>query len=246
MKYCSILFMCFTGFVCYSFIRQPAPEKTNLIIHFRAVAGKEPLVFGKTYSNGFGESYSIERFRFYICRIRFRGTAKPVNKNDYFLIDFADSARSTISLYLAPGEYNSLEFLLGVDSIRNVSGAQTGALDPAKGMFWTWNSGYVMAKLEGSSPASNQPGHAIAYHIGGYKGENNVTEKISLSFPAALATGQGSSSRLIIDADVNAWFSGPHDISIKNIPACTTPGKLAKSIAENYAGMFTVAQVINP
>ena len=50
------------------------------------------------------------------------------------------------------GNYNSLSFLLGVDSMHNVSGAQTGALDPANDMFWTWNSGYVMAKMEGASP----------------------------------------------------------------------------------------------
>jgi hypothetical protein len=35
----------------------------------------------------------------------------------------------------------AIKFLLGVDSLKNVSGIQTGALDPAKGMFWTWNTG---------------------------------------------------------------------------------------------------------
>ena len=40
---------------------------------------------------------------------------------------------------------------LGVDSLRNVTGVQTGALDPAMDMYWTWNTGYVMAKLEAAA-----------------------------------------------------------------------------------------------
>jgi hypothetical protein len=35
------------------------------------------------------------------------------------------------------------------------------------------------------------------------------------------------------------------DIKIKEIPSCTTPGGLAKGIAENYARMFTVQQITN-
>jgi hypothetical protein len=72
---------------------------------------------------------------------------------------------------------------LGVDSIRNVSGIQTGALDPLKGMFWTWNSGYVMAKLEGSSESSNSAGNRFTYHIGGFRPGMNVLKTIDLIIP---------------------------------------------------------------
>ncbi len=201
------------------------------------------MQFGKTYSNDKGEPYSIERFRFYVCRIRLSGMP---NKDEYFLIDFADSSSTGIALSAPAGRYGSLEFLLGVDSIRHCSGAQSGALDPAKGMFWTWNSGYVTAKLEGSSPLSAAPGHAITYHIGGYKGENKATREIHLPFPQPLEINEGKTATLIIRADVNAWFANPHPISIKTTPACTTPGALAKAFADNFANMFTVQQAINP
>jgi hypothetical protein len=153
----------------------------------------------------------------------------------------------SIKLAVGSGRYSNLVFQVGVDSIHNVSGAQTGALDPAKGMFWTWNSGYVMAKLEGSSSVSNQPIHAMAYHIGGFREPNNTVTTINLPFPQGkeLEINDQEVHELYITADINAWFSGPHPIHIKEIPTCTTPGILAKNISENYAGMFKLVQAIN-
>jgi hypothetical protein len=130
-----------------------------------------------------------------------------------------------------------------------VSGAQTGALDPAKGMFWTWNSGYIMANLEGKSPLSSQPNSKIEYHIGGFAGDSNVLRKPTLLFPFGeylqITTTPGRKSIININADVNAWFSNPHQIKIEKIPACTSPGLTAKDISENYSKMFSVSAVIN-
>jgi len=253
-----LLTTCIAGLPSYSsphqqksFCNGLAQKNYNLLIHFKAVAGEQPLVFGKTYTNAFNEPYTAEKFKFYICRINLtdNNTHKisRVNMDDYFLVDFSDSSSLTIPLSVVPGQYSIITFLLGVDSIHNVSGAQTGALDPARGMFWTWNSGYVMAKLEGSSPLSNQPGHAITYHIGGYKDSNNVAKNIALSFSHGqqLEVYPGKISGIIITANVNAWFTHPHDIRIKEIPTCTTPGSLAKNISENYANMFTVTALTN-
>jgi hypothetical protein len=146
-----------------------------------------------------------------------------------------------------PYNYNSIAFTIGVDSIRNVSGAQTGALDPAKGMFWTWNSGYIMAKLEGNSIVSNEPNQVFEYHIGGFSGSENVVEKVKLRFPLndAISFHKGGRTQMLINANANAWFSGPNPLSIAVTPVCATPGSLAKSIAANYANMFQVINIIS-
>ena len=135
--------------------------------------------------------------------------------------------------------------MVGVDSARNVSGAQTGALDPAKGMFWTWNTGYIMAKLEGNSPAS--PTGIFEYHIGGFKQNESVIKKPVLLFPFGqiLDLKPGKSSEMTVTANVNSWFYNPHDIKLNVNPVCTTPGILAQQIAENYSKMFIVDTVIN-
>ena len=47
--------------------------------------------------------------------------------------------------------FSKLKFQLGIDSLTNVSGAMGGDLDPTKGMYWTWQSGYINMKIEGKS-----------------------------------------------------------------------------------------------
>ena len=130
--------------------------------------------------------------------------------------------------------FTKIEFLLGVDSIRNVSGIQTGALDPAKGMFWTWNSGYIMAKLEGESPLANAAGNRFTYHIGGFRFGINTVRKISLN----IANNQNN--EIHINADINQWFKSKSEIRIAETNNCQTPGTLAVKFADNYANMFTI------
>lgn len=227
-------------------------DKVDLIIHFKAVVNGEPLVFKKDYINSFNESFSVEKFRFYVGKIRLihsgSNSTTSFNQDDYFLVDFNDSSTTSIKISVEPDRYHQILFLLGVDSIHNVSGAQTGALDPLKGMFWTWNSGYVMLKLEGISSISNQPAHALTYHIGGYREPNNTAKNIMIPFASGseLEIKNGNPNELTIFADISKLFSGPHPIHIREIPTCTTPGPLAKSISENYVHMFTIQQIINP
>jgi len=38
-----------------------------------------------------------------------------------------------------------------VDSLANVSGAMSNDLDATKGMYWSWQSGFINLKIEGKS-----------------------------------------------------------------------------------------------
>ena len=107
-------------------------------IRFAAVVDADPLLPGKTYKNAFGEEYTVSAFRFYIHGIEFLNSRSNIvtstDKNDHFLVNAIDPVSSSIVVKVPVGEYDGMRFLIGVDSIRNVSGAQTGALDPAQGM----------------------------------------------------------------------------------------------------------------
>ncbi|MEP6628627.1 MAG: MbnP family protein, partial [Ginsengibacter sp.] len=131
--------------------------------------GKVITLRDSVYKNAFGEEYSINKLKYYISNFSVPGSGIAFEMDPYHLINASEESNNSFEISLSPGKYKSISFLLGVDSARNCSGAQSGALDPTNDMFWTWNSGYVMFKLEGTSAASKADLQRIEHHIGGYK-----------------------------------------------------------------------------
>jgi hypothetical protein len=229
-------------------ITSPKNTGTVKISFVNTVKGKPLELDTGKYINPFGEAYSISKFKYYISQVSLqRGKAVFWEPENFHLVDESNADALHFSFALGAGNYTSLNFLLGVDSLHNVSGAQTGALDPLNDMFWTWNSGYVMAKIEGHSPQSTIVNKKIEFHIGGFMGENNVLKNITLNFPAgkSLNIQEGNTSEIIIEADIDTWWQQPNNITIAEHPVCSTPGPLAKKIADNYSKMFTVKDVVN-
>jgi len=210
-------------------------------VQWQHTAGKQPLqLFDSTYHNAFNEPFTVNRFRYYISHLTLTSaTGKQWQSNEHFLIDEEDSLSKTIQLSSIPfNNIATIEFQLGVDSIFNVSGVQTGTLDPMRGMFWTWNSGYIFAKLEGQSDSSKAPVHYFSYHVGGYKHYQNATRKVKLALPSS-----SNIHSILINADILQWFASQRNISIATSAICHEPGKLAMQLADNYATMFTIIGV---
>jgi hypothetical protein len=231
--------MAVTAIVCC--ILSTAFAQQKLTIHFANKVGDKHLqLFTETYENGFGETFTINRFKYYISNIvLIDSDAKQYTyPNDYYLIDAADSASRSITISTNAKRIVGIQFLIGVDSIKNVTGVQTGALDPMNGMFWTWNSGYVYAKLEGVSIAAKVPGNLFSQHIGGFKNGENATRQIKLAVDSWRLTGRNS---ITIKADLNKWFQSSHTLKISQQPICHSPGDLAIQFADNYASMFSIS-----
>ena len=196
------------------------------------------------YNNIFGEAFRVSKFKYYISNVSLENkTVQQKEKESYHLADARDSTSLGFSYPVAMGEYKRLTFLLGVDSLRNCSGAQAGALDPMNDMFWTWNSGYVMAKLEGISPAATAVTRRMEYHIGGYRNNNNVVQKIILLASTPIIITEGNTTAVIIETDISKWWQTKDRITIAENPVCTTPGQMAKRIAANYSNMFSIKNI---
>ncbi|MFN3667084.1 MAG: MbnP family protein, partial [Sediminibacterium sp.] len=101
-----------------------------------------------------------------------------------------------------------------------------------QGMFWTWNTGYIMAKLEGTASSSMIAGKQFTYHIGGFRNNQNTTRNIELKSPVFTHS-------ISIVADASVWFK---DIDITKTPICHSPGALAIRFANNYSTMFSINQ----
>ncbi len=217
----------------------PIQQQKTLTLIFQHKVGDQPLCLDSALTNIFGETMIIERFRYYLSNFSItdpqgKTTVLPVR---YFLVDESDSPSKKIVLSIPDMAVSTIHFLVGVDSIRNVSGIQTGALDPAKGMFWTWNTGYVMAKLEGRADVSVSPGHRFTYHIGGFRTGMNTTRMIHLDITDRQ---KQSSPELTVTVDINRWFKGKTDLRIAATPVCHSPGELAMRIADNYSSSFSI------
>lgn len=130
-----------------------------------------------------GDSILVEMLRFYISNLEFLQKDKIVfqEKNSVHLIDAASPQTLQFSFNLPSKiEYDELKFDLGIDSTTNVSGALGGDLDPTKGMYWTWQSGYVNVKIEGKSPKSKARNKEFQYHLGGYHSPFYALQKVVL------------------------------------------------------------------
>jgi hypothetical protein len=208
-------------------------------ISFQHMMGNQTLVLDDSLQNSNGEKLVVRRFKYYISNLVLideQGNKQAI-PDTYYLVNEAEPNSKKIILPNANKNYSAIEFLLGVDSARNCSGIQTGVLDPIQGMFWTWNTGYVFAKLEGAAPSSVLPAHAFTYHIGGFRTGENVLKTIRLAIP-----GKALPKDLQVKVDINTWFSGTNTLLIADRPVCHSPGALAMKFAANYAQMFSIIQ----
>ncbi|MBT9393857.1 hypothetical protein KLP40_11850 [Hymenobacter sp. NST-14] len=224
-----------------------APEPGSLAIEIDHLVGNTPLKLNTgTYTNGLGQPFTVSTFNYYLSNIKLGkadGTeyAEP---ESYRLIKESDTSTKTFTLENVPaGDYTSLSFTIGVDSARNVAGAQTGALDPTNGMFWSWNSGYIYTKLEGSSPAAGG-NQQLLFHIGGFKSPNNTIRIASPSLNGAvLQVRKDRTPAVHLAADVQKMFTGPHVIDFSKL-SNTMGGSNSVLVADNQAvGMFRVDHV---
>lgn len=231
-------------------ITVPEITTSSLKLEFEPMVGTEALVMGtNTYTNAAGNTFNVTTWKYYISNVKLTKTDNSVVtiSDSYYLVDQSTVSGSLIEIKNVPfGDYKAISFVLGVDSARNVSGAQTGALDPANGMFWTWNSGYIMAKMEGTSPQSPDVANKLTFHIGGFSGANSTLKNISISFNSDIATvSKTITPKVHLTSNLLEWFTSPNVIDFTTTYKVHMPGMNAKNMADNYADMFTFEHVHN-
>ncbi|MFN3298851.1 MAG: MbnP family protein [Sediminibacterium sp.] len=207
-------------------------------IQFKMMFNNQAFHKDSSYTNSAGETVQIHRFMFYTTKWKLiTASNDTINlSNEHFLINI-EKEQSMVLPFPKLANATKLIFDIGVDSILNTTGIQTGILDPALGMFWTWRTGYIMAKLHGVSPQAKTAGNRFSYEVGGFQSPFNSVRTIELELP----TQHQKSKPLIIKTDLAKWFSGKHIIQIGTTPNCHNAGKLAMQLADNYSSMFSMA-----
>jgi hypothetical protein len=227
------------------------PSDTNgfFEIHINNVVNSNPLALGtSTYTNLNSDTFSVDILQYYFTNVELHTLSGDTFKEveSYYLVDQANPNSLHLMVKGVPrADYSSIRFLIGVDAKRNTSGAQTGALDPIHGMFWTWSTGYIMAKMEGYSPQSGATNKKLAFHIGGFSGVNSAIKTVNLTFPNSANVTPSHTPILTLKADLASWFASPNLVSFNTMFSISSVSANSKAIADNYANMFSVISVTN-
>lgn len=217
----------------------------KVLVRFANMAGNQPMMLNTgTYQNAWGADLMFTKFNYYISNVMLHGDNTYTEVESYHLVQQDNPNTYAFELdNVPPGNYTGISFIVGVDSMRNVSGAQTGALDPNLGMFWTWSTGYIMAKLEGTSPQSSNTDKSFIYHVGGFAGPYNPLRRLNQTFPSAI-TVNNNMPKVYLHADALLWFT-PNKIDVATMPSMMNISKESFQISQNYSAMFAVDSVRN-
>lgn len=230
---------------------EPTPSATvgALNIEFEHLVDTTPLVLNQNYLNPKLDTFKVTKLKYYISNIVItkNDNSTFVEPESYHLVDISNTISTIVNLTNVPvGSYKSISFMLGVDSARSASGAQTGDLAQSTGMYWMWSSGYIMFMFEGMAPKSGSPTKSFAYHIGGYGGANKTQRNFNFSFGSPTADVSGTTTPHIhLSVNINEFFKSPTLIDFTTQFSQAAVGPVAKMYADNYADMINFEHLHN-
>lgn len=204
--------------------------QVRIPVEIQAYYGNEALTLQTGQYLAAGESIQFTSLRFYLSQVALlQGEVIVWQETDsYHLIDLSDSNSLKLALDLPPGlVYDSLSVQLGIDSLTHELGVFGGELDPVKGMYWTWQSGYINVKLEGSSPLCPTRKNQFTYHLGGYQAPFATAQRICLSVAPNQAIG--------IVVDLEPFFQA---LDLTTQHTLMSPGPKAVDLSRFFAQCF--------
>lgn len=223
------IFYLFTFLFLQSVIAQK--ETDSLALNLIPTFGSAPFTLNKSYISSANDTLQISLFKFYISglQIEFNDGTILANKNSYHLIDVENLKSLQIPLCKKNGKViNRILFNIGIDSTSSVSGALGGDLDPTKGMYWAWQSGYINIKIEGVSSSCKTRRNEFQFHIGGYLHPFYALRKVEL---------KPLSQNLDIIVDVSEIFNS---IQLSYSNSIMIPGIKAMELANYSIKMFKI------
>lgn len=215
---------------CFSVYSQS--KNDSLAVNFHLEFNKLPLEVNKKFVSSNNDTLTIETFRCYISNIRVHYKDKSIftQKDSYHLLDLDNPNSFRIPItYKNDKLISKITFNIGIDSFTNTAGAMAGDLDPVRGMYWAWQSGYINMKIEGKSSSCKTRKNEFQFHIGGYLQPYFAMRKVELNV--------NSNDTINIAIDLKDFFS---NIKLSQINSVMIPGSEAMELANYSTKMFYV------
>ena len=155
----------------WSLISGVAEGQSAVVVHHQVKLGEVQVLLGEWQKSDSNVSVRIDKLRWYV-------SLPPAGKkgSKAWLLDLADS--SSLDQQMSRSVNNKISLLFGIDSAIQVGGVGTGALDPLRGMYWTWQTGYVQWKMEGAIRVDGLES-PLELHLGGFDGATKAQAMLS-------------------------------------------------------------------
>jgi len=208
-----------------------AKENKTISVTIVPLWGSEKLNLNKIYNDLNSPKINIKTLKFYITSFTTLKKDKLVysEKNSFHLIDLANKSSLTWNVIKgSKKQFDEINFQLGVDSLTNESGARGGDLDPTKGMYWSWQSGYINFKMEGNLEENGKKTN-FDYHLGGYQNRFNSIQTIKLKVKYT--------NVIQIGFDLKAFITG---INLKANPKVMSPSVKSVELSKLISQCFRI------
>jgi hypothetical protein len=203
-------------------------------ITIQPVFGDKPIADDTWFVSKNGDSIQFDNIRFYLSNIEFEIADKSIITDTVkaHLVDVFEPNTLKINYSKIDVKHiKSMRFNIGIDSLTNVAGALSGDLDPQKGMYWAWQSGYINLKIEGRSPQCKNRKNVFQYHIGGYLPPFYAIRHVEMPILGIYTEG------VVLRFDLSKFFK---DIQIASQNSIMMPCKEAMGLADLSVQMFSI------
>lgn len=178
------------------------------------------------------DTLTFTNLKFYISNLQYfkKDSLVHFSNKKAHLIDLSNEQSFQINEQKS-FEFDNIKFNIGIDSLANVSGIFEGDLDPVNGMYWTWQSGYINFKLEGTATHCPSRNNKFYWHIGGYLDPFYAMREIALDC--------NSNQRNEIVIQLDELFK---KIDVSKIYNVMSPNEKAKHIADVLPKIFKIVK----
>jgi len=165
-------------FMIFLFFNFSYVYSQNIQLIFHAKFHGQEVVIGQKL-----DDYQFKKLKFYISDVQLYGNGAVLTgkRERAYLIDLSNQESSRITLPTSAEQMpQRIQFMFGLDSAINCSGDVNAALDPVKGMYWSWQSGYIHFSTEWKNENYVHKGKTASLHLGGYRKGVECLQRIEL------------------------------------------------------------------
>lgn len=204
-----------------------ASDTMKIVFHTRKQASDQ-----NDYGLVDSQHLVVSKVQYYISSLTLLGALGDTLYYKYLpiLVDGAEDQILKISLQ-NDTKIHKITFDIGVDSTINLAGAHGQDLDPMHGMYWTWQSGYINFKIEGTSPQCDTRKNRFQLHLGGYTAPYPTLQPVELTWDKL--------GDAIICFDAFAYLM---EVDLTKTHQVMSPGPEASRLSKMLARHFSILQ----